>query len=240
MIATFAFYIFPKPEDLEFKIIEPTKIADELTKGRDKTDFWFFTGGTGIFTRAVTLPQLAKQARKSNKPIEIKLQILDPTNDDICEKYANYRRGLNTASNNRGLWTKEYVRNHSIATIVKSAIISSHEPLVEIEIGLKGSFSLFRLDLSSTSVIVTKEDPREVAFIFYRSSSSFNSYFHEFKETMKQTVLVKKYNTSVSLDELDKDSLMIILRDLDFNFNLLDNDISLILELTKNAKNPYA
>ena len=240
LIGAFVFYVFPKAEDLDFEIIEPTRIQEELSKGRLSTDYWYFTGGTGMFTRAVTLPELAKRARIINKPIELKLQLIDPLNWELCQKYAEYRRGLNTASNNRKLWTVKYVRNQSFATIVKSIIISSQEPLLEITIGLKNNFSLFRLDLSSSCVIVTKEDPREVAFIFYKSSSSFNSYYHEFKETFKQTRISKNCTTSINFSELDKENLIKILKNVDLYENIDDEDLDLILNLTKNSVNPYA
>lgn len=242
LLGTFAFYVFPSNEDLDFKIIEATKIQEELAKGRITTDYWYFTGGTGIFTKAVTLPELARFARIKNKPIEIKLQIIDPLNIDLCEKYAIYRRGLNTAATaqNRKMWNSRYVRNQSFATIVKSIIITSQEPLLEISVGLKNNFSLFRLDLCSTSVIVTKEDPREVAFIFYKQSSSFNSYFHEFKETYKQTKEVKKYITDINLIEIDKPKLIFILEAVDLYVDLNDSDLDEILDLVKNSVNPYA
>lgn len=240
LIGSFAFYVFPKAEDLDFEVIEPTRIQQELAKGRIGTDHWYFTGGTGIFTRAVTLPELAKQARIANKPIELKLQLIDPLNNDICQKYAEYRRGLNTASGNRKLWTATFVRNHSFATIIKAILISSQEPLLDISIGLKNNFSLFRLDLSSTNVVVTKEDPREVAFVFHKNSTSFNSYIHEFRETFKQTRLVKEYTTGISLEELDKEKLTKLLRDLELYSDVTNDDLEFILDLVTNSKNPYA
>lgn len=240
LIGSFAFYVFPRTEDLDFKIVEPTRIQVELSKGRISTDFWYFTGGTGIFTRAVTLPELAKQARLANKPIEIKLQIIDPLNIDICLKYAEYRRGLNTASNQPQLWNFRYVRNQSFATIVKSIIISSQEPLIDISIRLKNHFSLFRVDASSSSVIVTKEDPREVAFVFYRNSTSFNSYCHEFKETNKQAKPVKDLSTDIRLEDLDIDKVSQILEGVDLLSDISQNDLKFILKLVKDSKNPYA
>ena len=241
LIGTFAFYVFPKEEDLEFKIIEPTRIKTELLEGRLSTDHWYFTGGTGIYTRAVTLPELAKRARSTNTPIDIKLQIIDPLNIDLCRKYAEYRRGLNTSSTTPSLWNYKYVRNHSFATIVKSVIISSQEPLVEISIGLKNNFSLFRIDLCSTRVVVTKEDPREVAFIFYRSSSSFNSYVHEFRETFKQTKPLKEhYETMSTLEELDTEGVKKILLDLEIFIDIDQHDLKVILGLATSKTDPYA
>jgi len=240
LIGTFAFYIFPKAEDLDIKVIEPLRIQTELANGRSSTNYWYFSGGTGIFTKAVTLPELARLARETNRPMNIQLQLIDPLDQHTCYCYAEYRRGLKTATGNPDLWNDKYVRNQSLATIVKSVVLSAQDPLVDIEIRLKNNFSLFRMDLCASRVIVTKEDPRDVAFVFYHDSSSFNSYNHEFRETWRQARTLKKFSPRTRLEDLNNQKTAEILQALELFIDISDQDLSFITDLAKTTKNPYA
>lgn len=72
-----------------------TVAADErgavLERARaDTTEYWF-SGATGRFTRAVTLPELARKAKSKNIRKAVNILILDPVQEAGCLTYVAYR-----------------------------------------------------------------------------------------------------------------------------------------------------
>ncbi len=170
-IGLFLFYIELPDDEKKFEIIESFKISEVFEKERNDTKIWYFSGGTGRYTRTVTIPELSLKARNTNSHKTIKMQIIDPNDDNACLNYSNYRNSLKSA--NSGLkWTPKKVKVESVSTIISAVIHKSNNALIDISICLKESFSTLRIDLSSNSGILTKEDPLEPALVCRSNSFS--------------------------------------------------------------------
>ena len=76
------------------RILAGPDVGRALEEARRGTDTWMFKGGTGTYVRAVTLPRLADDARQQARRITVRLEIIDPTDTEICERYARFRRSL--------------------------------------------------------------------------------------------------------------------------------------------------
>ena len=138
-------------------------------------------------------------------------------------------------------WNVEYIRCQGYATIAKCIITTSNQRKLDITVALKNHFSLFRIDLSDDNVVVTKEDPKDVVFVFYKHSTSYNSYRNEFNVIFQQSKEIKKIKVDYSIEEFDITKLKKMMKDLDI-FPGIENfqNVQLIVDLAKNYKNPYA
>ncbi|WP_221390164.1 hypothetical protein [Dyadobacter sp. NIV53] len=240
-IGLFLFHIELPDEEKKFEIIESFKINELFEKERNQTEIWYFTGGLGRYTRTSTIPEIAKIAQRTNEHKSIKIQIIDPTDESICIKYANFRRGLNSASKNNSIWNKEYVRHECTATVVSAIIYKCNYPLLDLSICLKNNFSTLRIDLSSKTAIITKEDPKEPALICREGSFLYRTYKEEILQTFKE---YKPINTSINfpyqLQTLTTENVHDIINQLNLDSGLTVNDYEKITEILRSTEKPYA
>jgi hypothetical protein len=240
-IGWFLFKIELPDEEKKFEIVEPFKIGELFQRERSGTDEWFFSGGTGRFTRSKTIPELSKIAKNNNQHINIKIQVIDPTDEQVCSNYAKYRKGLRSAENkDLGHWTKEYVRQEILTTIVSAIIHKSHYPLLDIAIGLKNNFSTMRIDMSSKVAIITKEDKQEPALVCREGSFLYRTYKEEILQTFKE---YKQVNTlpefEFSLKDLTVDNVREVIEKLCLSDGLSNDDYVKVHTFLKENKNPY-
>lgn len=237
-LAIFLFWLTPQNKlNAQIKILQPVEIGETIIKARTNTEKWWFNGGSGRYTRTVTLPYLANYARQNNKRIEIKIQIMNPKNDLLCEKYASYKNSLRTAdkSNQR---TKESVQLDLISTIVSAFAWKTEQPFLEITFGLKDSFSLFRTDLSSSGAIITKEDPIEPGILYEHGTFFYSAQAEDFTQSFNQTIQLDTNILFKKIDQLTESDIGELLTKLDISVN--SKYLKTILSKLKTDKNPYA
>ena len=186
-IAGLIFYLTPPIMNrVEFNFVSPHIRANILKTAREDTVEWWFSGGLGRYTRTVTLPKLSLQAKNSNNHKSITLQIIDPSNTDLVNEYVAFRTSLKTGRTDPW-WNSDNIKAELYAFIISCHYWSKSEPLFNIRLGLKSSFSIFRIDMSSDFVIVTKEDPLEPALKFDQKTFLFDSYKQELIYSLKQS-----------------------------------------------------
>ena len=239
-IGLFLFYIELPDDEKKFEIIESFKISEVFEKERSETKIWYFSGGTGRYTRTVTIPELSQKARNTNSHKTIKMQIIDPNNNKACVNYANYRNSLKSASNGTK-WTAERVKLESVSTIISAVIHKSNNALLDISICLKESFSTLRIDLSSTSAMLTKEDQLEPALVCRSNSFLYRTYEEEILQTFKE---YPQINTTidfiVDMKSLKEADIKNIATQLKIEDGLTDANYQEILKSLIENKNPYA
>ncbi|GGT29925.1 hypothetical protein ACFFV7_25635 [Nonomuraea spiralis] len=136
------------------------EIAQMHAEARKDTTRWSFKGGTGTYLRAVTLPECVAAARREKRHLVVRVEVIDPSNVEVCETYAHYRRSLSDSPDATGeTWTTDRVRKESYATILAAFWYRQRYGLLDIEVGLSASMTTFRWDLSATRLIMTVEDP---------------------------------------------------------------------------------
>ncbi|MEV0389990.1 hypothetical protein [Nonomuraea sp. NPDC050643] len=136
------------------------EIAHAHAEARKDTSRWSFKGGTGTYLRAVTLPACVAAARRDKRHLTVRIEVVDPTNLEVCETYAHYRRSLSDAPDGTGeTWTTDRVRKESYATVLAAFWHRQRYGLLDIEMGLSSTMTTFRWDLSSSRLIMTVEDP---------------------------------------------------------------------------------
>jgi hypothetical protein len=157
------------------RMLTGAEVGQVQAEARQRTDLWYFKGGTGTFIRAVTLPECIENARRRNGTLDFRIEILDPTDEEICERYARFRRSLSNRPDASGeLWTVDRTRKESFATILAACWHQQRSGLLKIDVWLSSTMTTFRADLSSSCVIITQEDPSTPALmiesdkIYYR------------------------------------------------------------------------
>lgn len=239
-IASLLFWLSPTVmKRSRIDVIEPREIRPYLDQGRDGAREWWYRGGCGRFTRAVTIPSLARQARDRNVTKLVKIQILDPTNARTCRAYAEHRNRLRSGKNTR--WTAETVREDLLATIVGAYTWRVEEPLLELEIGLHTAFSLLRIDLSDKLAVVTREDPLEPALTCEAKSFFYESFLEDLRLTLGQSRKLPQNVNGIPRNGLNAAAVRPFLQDLGLSFDppLDERAIARVITLVMEAKNPY-
>ena len=210
---------------------------------------WQFRGGTGSFTRAWTLPNLARHARERGGGThwKVQLQILDPENDDCCRQYAGLRSKLarhRTPPSNT-MWTTEDVKHMCLATSFAAHWYQQNEFLF-VEVGLRHELSTLRYDISSTVVITTNEDSRFPATQIRRTDSSsglYELYCADFEvsfNSIRKLPTTSEVALPPSVDLLDEEHVLRLLRDIGIKESTLESlSMRSILQLALHAKNQY-
>jgi hypothetical protein len=239
-IGLFVFYIEIPDDEKKFEIIESFKLNELFEKERNHTEIWYFSGGLGRYTRSKTIPELSRISKNSNQHKTLKIQVIDPTNETVCNKYASYRNSLKSSNKNPNKWTKTYVRQEITSTIILAMLFKSTNPLLDLFICLKNNFSTLRIDLSSKTGIITKEDPKEPALVCRENSFLYRTYKEEILQTFKE---YKSINTTLNFtydfETLKVEDIEQIARLLEINDGLTNEDFSNIYNLIKENNNPY-
>lgn len=240
-IGLFLFSIELPDEEKKFEIIEPFKLGELFENERSRTEIWYFTGGLGRHTRAVTIPALAKLAQSANQHKIVKIQLINPDDEKVCSDYANYRRALKSASKNSGKWTISFVKRECTATIIAAALYKNEFPLLELTICLKNNFSTLRIDISSKVAIITKEDPSEPALVCREGSFLYRTYKEELLQTFKEYKIVDTnvsfpYKASIITGKQAKE----VAEKLRIGIDLDDDDFEDIATIIRTQDNPYA
>ncbi|MFI9502814.1 hypothetical protein [Nocardia sp. NPDC052566] len=165
------------------------EIGHAHTLARRGTEQWIFKGGTGTYIRAVTLPSCVENARREQRPLRMQMEILDPTNEQLCKTYAQFRTSLVPEADRTGeQWTTDRTRKESYATVLAACWFRQRFTFLTIDIGLSSVMTTFRWDLSSSVVIVTTQDnPNTPALMFEKDKPYYRDLNRELVASFKQT-----------------------------------------------------
>ncbi|WP_141956409.1 hypothetical protein [Actinoallomurus bryophytorum] len=161
------------------------QVASEHTQARESSGRWLFRGGTGTYIRAVTLPGLIKSARRERRPLHVRLEILDPTNEDVCERYARFRSSVSPLPDGTGqVWTTQRTQLESYATLLAACWYQADYTLLDIKVGLVGTMGIFRYDLSDSRLVITQDDG--FAMVVPQEGLLYSSYETELRTSFEQ------------------------------------------------------
>ncbi|MEU8392471.1 hypothetical protein [Micromonospora sp. NPDC048843] len=169
------------------RTVRGADIAAAFSEARQHTDRWLFRGGTGTYTRAVTLPECIANARRDRRALLVRIEIIDPTSSVLCEAYSRFRHAVSSRPDGTGeLWTADRTMRESYATILSACYHQQRFQFLDISIGLSTVMSTFRFDLSASRVIITQDDPQFPAMVVSNGSPLFDGYANDLRTTMAQ------------------------------------------------------
>jgi hypothetical protein len=152
------------------------------------TDRWIFKGGTGGSLRTRTLPRCVEIARQEGRPLRVQLEVVDPTDDALCDAYARLRSTPAAGEAARdGDWTRERVRTEVYATILAVCLHRrKFGNFLTVEIGFSRVVSTFRWDLSRSCAILTQEGSPTASLIFDNDRPHYRSLDRELVASFNQ------------------------------------------------------
>jgi hypothetical protein len=170
------------------RVLHGADVGHALAEARRQTSWWAFKGGTGTFTRAVTLPDSIEQARLRHGTLDFAVEIIDPTDEAVCERYARFRQSLSREPDATGeRWTVDRTRKESFATVLAACWHLQRSGLLKIDVRLSTHLTTLRFDLSSACVIITQEDPRAPALRIDCGETYYNRYKIELQYSREQS-----------------------------------------------------
>jgi hypothetical protein len=190
----------------------------------------------------VTLPRCVENARRERRPLRFQIEVLDPSNEEVCDAYTRFRRSLSTRPDGTGEpWTPERTRKESYATVLAACWYLQRFAWLSIEVGLSATMSTFRWDLSSRCVIITQEDPASPALMFEAPSQHYRSYSRELTSSVSQSRRLVLDRATPLSDEPTVEEARDLFRALDLPLPhaLIDRDVGDIVRKAIQAKNPY-
>ena len=67
----------------ELSLVDPEEISRLLRTAAQTSRSWFFSGGSGRFLRATTLPALLKDSKRPTLAVTLRAILYDPTNEQL-------------------------------------------------------------------------------------------------------------------------------------------------------------
>lgn len=224
---TFALRVLVPPKhDLNTeKFIDSYQIKDILSRAYLDSEKWQYFGQVGRYIRSNVLPKFVKHCYDNDKPGRIKILILNPENDRLCESYINLRKTSRNNNDGGNNWSLNRTKAELLTTILMLVYLDQKYGRVAIEAGFVDSLSIFRVDLSSNLVLVTQEDNQNPAILFDRNSIFYNSYLNEFVLVYGQSKKIAIQNAITPLNLTDSESIKKCMNEIDINPHGYDKEV---------------
>ncbi|MER5428733.1 hypothetical protein [Streptomyces sp. NPDC002588] len=227
-------------EDLAMvRTLAGPEVALAHEQARRSTARWVFKGGTGTYLRAVTLPQCVLEAQRQRRALTMKIDIVNPADDRVCEAYARFRRTFGHGDTVG--WTTERTRKESYATVLAAGWYRQRLDTLEIDVHLSSVAPALRFDLSDTCLIITQDDPRRVSLYVERDRPLYDYYVTELHQSREQAVKLDLREATALSDEPTVDEVRRLLDRLGLPLptSFTDRDVGDIIDKALRAEDPY-
>jgi hypothetical protein len=230
-------------EESTIKVLRGNEITESLAEARIEAKEWIFRGGTATFVRGVVLPECVRRARSNHRPLRVRLEILDPGNVPLCERYANFfRHGVEDPNEDERTWTAKGTQVELFATVVASCWWKQHYPSLEIAVALSPTMTLFRWDMTQNRLIITERGPRFPALMINEGRFYYDYWRNELLENFNQAREVPLRRACVLSERPTSDEVRELFSRLQLELpdDFTDDDVELIIRQAINAEDPYA
>ncbi|MFC5724002.1 hypothetical protein ACFP1Z_27930 [Streptomyces gamaensis] len=232
-------------EDLTMvRSLSGDELERALDHARQHTDRWVFKGGTGTYLRAVTLPVCAQEARRRRRSLTVKIDIVNPADDQACAAYARFRQTFASrldVTPPPEPWSAERTRKESYATVLAACWHRQRLDTLEIDVHLSSVVPTLRFDLSDEYLIITQDDPRRVNLLVEKNRPLYDYYVTELHQHREQAVAVSLLGAEPLSEEPTVDEVHRLFESINLPLpaSLTDGDVSEIVEKALHAENPY-
>ncbi|MGK5639729.1 hypothetical protein ACSNOK_15660 [Streptomyces sp. URMC 126] len=231
-------------EDLAMvRTVTGDALEQALNEARNDTDRWYFKGGTGTYLRAVTLPVCVEQAQRLRRSLSMKIDIVDPADEQACDVYARFRRQYAEQYDRArpDAWTTERTRKESFATVLAACWHRQRVDTLEIDVHLSSVVPTLRFDMSWSCLIITQDDPRRDNLLVRRDRPLYTYYETELRRAREQARALDlgravPLSGEPTIDEVRRlfEHLALPLPD-----SFTEGDVSEIIDKALHAENPY-
>ncbi|MEU6573718.1 hypothetical protein [Streptomyces sp. NPDC046805] len=229
-------------EGAAIRILYGDDINRSLTEARSRANEWIFRGGTATFVRAVVLPECVERVLDDGGSLSVRLEILDPRDQVLCQRYADFfRYGVEDPNEDEESWTGEGTQRELYSTIFAACWYKQRHPLLKIEVALSSTMTLFRWDMTQNYLFITERGPRFPAMVIEEGCFFYKYWRNELVEQFEQSHRVSLTDAPRLSDEPTPSEarelfarLQLTLPD---HFN--DEKVDLIVRRAIHAQNPY-
>ncbi|HZN77953.1 MAG TPA: hypothetical protein VFC00_40600 [Micromonosporaceae bacterium] len=218
------------------------EVGQALGEARRNTDRWYFKGGTGTYLRAKTLPECVELARQRNGSVAFRVEIIDPTDMAVCQRYATFRRSLVRHASSES-WTTDRTQREAFATILAACWYRQRFSLLDIDVWLSSTMTTLRYDMSSSCLIVTQEDPQVPAIMVKSDKAYYRRWEIELRYSRDQARPASlDKGKAVSLDEeptVEQIRQLFTALDLPLPSSFSSGDVADIVRRALKPTNPY-
>ena len=226
------------------RVLTWPEVTVELAEARRVTDRWVFRGGTGTYLRARTLPDCVRYARRNRRGLLMQVEIIDPTNAEVCASYARFRHSLaDVLAEGERDWTVERTQRESYATIVACCWHRQRYELLDVKIGLSQVMPTLRWDLSASSLLITQENPRKAALMVEKGKLLYEYFHTELRKSLEQARPVPlDLARHIDLGEVptvDEVRKLFVALDMPLPSSFTDRDVADVVDRALHAENRY-
>ncbi|WP_234025006.1 hypothetical protein [Streptomyces sp. MspMP-M5] len=219
------------------------QVGDALERARAQTNVWYFKGGTGTYLRAVTLPRCVEAATRQRAQLSVKIDIINPADEQTCAAYARFRQTFARRHNDEAAdaWTADRTRKEAYATVLAACWFRQRLDTLEISVHLSSGVPTLRFDLSETCLIITQDDPNRVNLLVTRDQPLYDYYVTELHQSREQAVRLDLRGVASLGDEPTVDEVRAVFDDVDLPLPSVfsDADVAEIVEKALHAEDPY-
>ncbi|MEU7830029.1 MULTISPECIES: hypothetical protein [unclassified Nonomuraea] len=176
----------------EVEVLAGPAISRAFSEARRSCDFWEFKGGTGTYLRAKTLPELARLSRLRNRPIRIRVDILDPADFELCDAYARYQQQIahELWPQDNGEGVGKRIQLNCFATVLSAFRYNQRSPL-DIELSLSSVWSNQRFDRYNDHLLITVRDKGWPAYRIRSNAKLYADYSTHLSVSFRQARAVR-------------------------------------------------
>ncbi|MFF4603480.1 hypothetical protein ACFY12_12110 [Streptomyces sp. NPDC001339] len=231
-------------EDLAMvRSLSGDQVGDALEQARAQTNRWYFKGGTGTYLRAVTLPRCVETATRQRSQLSIKIDIINPAEEQTCAAYARFRQTFARRRNDDAAhaWTADRTRKEAYATVLAACWFRQRLDTLEISVHLSSGVPTLRFDLSESCLIITQDDPNRVNLLVARDQPLYDYYVTELHQSREQAVRLDLRGIAPLGDEPTVDEVRAVFDDVSLPLPSVfsDADVAEIIEKALHAEDPY-
>ena len=215
------------------------QITLKLEAAAADSDEWEYVGHTARYTRNKVFASLQSQSKSTNRQINVRVVIIDPSKEELCGYYAKYRNSSRSKEMFQKEWDVDVVRSELLATIIKCLRIHFGPDRISCEVRFRDFLSQYRYDLSSNQVMVTQEDPQEPAYQYPRGSRFFE-YCKRENHLMWQQASSRDFREAISCSLDNKESVVAFLSDVFHDCRNIGELAGQAFDLLEHDSSPYA
>jgi hypothetical protein len=220
-----------KGEIVEIPAQEITKEFEKLLAAAAR---WRYQGNFGRYLRGKVLPTLA-----SKNNVQILACLIDPANQDLCEKHAEYRGRINGIDKGR-TYNHTIVALEVMVTIVIAAWYTKNKKM-DISIFLSSKFDPIRIDGSDEAMILTVEDRRSPALMITQKHFTANHFDMQMQTARDQArkIELNGMRSGIELAQIESQDVINVLAIAGLSEICEKITPKLIVNTCKASRNPY-
>ncbi|YCK80548.1 hypothetical protein M1D89_15795 [Arthrobacter sp. D3-18] len=164
-------------KEAELRQVASGEIGELLLTELRRTSGWWFRGGSGRWFRDQVLPNLA--LRQEPQPVSV--QILDPRDEHLCERYSSYRSKQRDPADRRDDESDpRAIQTDLLACILSTFVYAAHSRIAP-EVVLLRTYSPLRIDMGSSMLLATVASQTAPALMARSHSFYYKSIRDEFE-----------------------------------------------------------